>query len=86
MIHRSRSSLLWYLIIATIALFIAAVLGLGGGLINFIDKHANILDTQYIPQDLDRHAAEVLKEQVKDIDQSKLEALKKKSEQRQAKP
>ena len=86
MIHRSRSSLIWYLIIVTVALFIAAVLGLGGGLINFIDKHANVLDTQYIPQDLDLQTADTLKEQLKDLDHNKLEQLKKKFEQRQSKP
>ena len=84
-IRRSRSSLWWYLIISLAVLLIAAVLGLGGGIINFIDKHANILDTQYIPVDLDRRTTDALKEQLKDIDKNKLEQLKKKFEERQSK-
>jgi len=76
----------WFLIISIVVLLIAAILGLGGGLINFIDKHANVPDTQYAPVDLDRHTADALKDQKKDIDQNKMERLKKKSEQRQFKP
>ncbi len=61
MYRRSRSSLVWILIISLVVLLIAAVLGLGGGLINFIDKHANIIDSQYLPMDLERARVEELK-------------------------
>jgi predicted PurR-regulated permease PerM len=86
MIHRSRTSLLWFLVISAVILLIAAVLGLGGGLINFIDQHSNILDTQYIPKDLDRQSVDALKDQLKDIDQGKMEQLKKKLLEKQSKP
>jgi len=65
-------------VIAVVIVSIAAVLGLGGGLINFIDQHADVLDTQYIPKDLDRRAVDALKGQMKDIDKNKMEELKKK--------
>jgi len=77
---------MWFLIISLVVLLIAAVLGLGGGLINFIDKHADVLDTQYIPMDLDRKTIDELKKQTKDIDRNTLEQLKKKFEQRKSKP
>jgi hypothetical protein len=77
---------MWYLIITVVALLIAAVLGLGGGLINFIDKHADVLDTQYIPIDLDRTTMEELKERTKNLDRNTIEQLKKKFMQRQSAP
>ncbi len=66
-------------------ILIAAVLGLGGGLINFLEKNANVLDNQYIPADLDRRTADTLKEKLKDIDPNKLEQLKKKFLEKQSK-
>jgi uncharacterized protein HemX len=78
--------MVWFLAISVVILLIAAVLGLGGGLISFIDKHANVLDTQYIPVELDNRTKDALKEQMKDIDQSKLEQLKKRFGQKQSNP
>lgn len=77
-IRRSNSSLKWFLIITIVIVIIGAFLGLKGGLINFIDEHADVLDTQYIPKDLDRTALDALKGQMKDIDKNKMEELKKK--------
>ena len=76
--RRSKTSLKWFVVIAVVIVSIAAVLGLGGGLINFIDQHADVLDTQYIPKDLDRRAVDALKGQMKDMDKNKMEELKKK--------
>lgn len=61
MFRRSRSSLVWALIISFVVIVIAAVLGLGGGLISFIDKHANVTDSHYLPMDLERGRVEELK-------------------------
>ena len=66
--------LIWLAIISLVAVILAAVLGLGGGLLNFIDKNANVLDSQY------------LQYIPKDIDHNKLEELKKKWDQKQFKP
>ena len=74
--HHSRRSLVWFIIISIVVVLIGAVLGLGGGFIDFLEKHANILDNQYIPMDLDRHTTDALKEKLKDIDPNKLEQLK----------
>lgn len=65
---------MWFAIIFLVAVLLAAVLGLGGGLLNFIDKNANVLDSQYI-QSIP-----------KDIDRNTLEELKKKWDQKQSKP
>lgn len=84
MFRRSRSSLVWLLVISIVVIIIAAVLGLGGGLINFLEKNANVLDNQYIPADLDRRTVDALKEKVKDIDPNKLEQLKREFFERQS--
>lgn len=65
---------MWFAIIFLVAVLLAAVLGLGGGLLNFIDKNANVLDSQYI-QSIP-----------KDIDRNTLEELKKKWDQKQSRP
>jgi len=67
-------------VITLVVFAIASVLGLGGGLINFIEKHADVLDTQYIPKDLERGAAERLKEGTKEIDHNTLDQLGKRYE------
>ncbi len=74
---KSRTPLMWFVIIFLVAVLIAAVLGLGGGLIHFIDKNANVLDSQYIQS---------ITNIPKDIDRNKLEELKKRWEQKQSKP
>ncbi len=83
--RRSRRSLVWFLIILIIVILVGAILGLGGGLINFLEKNANILDNQYVPVDLDRSTTDALKKQLKDIDQDKLEQLKRKFLEKQSK-
>ena len=90
--HRKfRTSLMWFAIISLVVILIAAVLGLGGGLISFLDEHANVLDTQYIPKDIDSATLEKLKKQFgqqpsKPIDRDTLEKLKKQFGQQPSKP
>lgn len=81
-IRRSRTPWGWFLVIMLLVFAVASVLGLGGGLINFLEKHADVLDTQYIPKDLERGAAELLKKGTKEVDKNTLEQLKKRYEQK----
>lgn len=74
------------LVILIVVILVGAVLGLGGGLINFFEKHADVLDNQYIPVDIDRRTADTLKDKLKDIDPNKLEQLKRKFLEKQSKP
>ena len=76
--RRSRSSLIWFLVITVVVVIVGAILGLGGGLINFLEKNADVLDTQYVPMDLDHRTMDKVKEQVKGMDPEKLEQLKRK--------
>jgi hypothetical protein len=80
--RRSKTLLRWYLIILVVVLLLAAVLGLRGGLINFLEEHSNILDDQYIPADLDRRTQDRLQKELKGLDMDKLEELRKKYEDR----
>ncbi len=77
--------LVWFLIISFVVIVVGALLGLGGGLINLLEKNADVLDSQYVPQNLDRHAVDRLKEKMKEIDPDKLEQLKRKFFDRQSK-
>lgn len=86
MFRRSRSSLVWLLTISIVVILIAAILGLGGGLINYLEKHANVLDNQYVPVDLDRKTLDELKKRTQNIDKDKLEELKKRFLEKQTKP
>ena len=83
--HRSRRALVWFLIISLVVIIVGALLGLGGGLINFLEKNADVLDNQYIPKELDSRTVDKLKEQMKEIDPDKLEQLKRKFLDRQSK-
>jgi hypothetical protein len=74
------------LVILIVVILVGAVLGLGGGLINFFEKHADVLDNQYIPANIDRRTADTLKDKLKDIDPNKLEQLKRKFLEKQSKP
>ena len=76
---------MWFLIISLTVLILSALLGLGGGLINFFEEHATVLDSQYIPMDLDRATVDQLKEATKDIDHEKLEGLKKRFDEMRSK-
>ncbi|MDO8724384.1 MAG: hypothetical protein Q7J31_19445 [Syntrophales bacterium] len=62
-VGKRGKQLKWLLIITIVAALIGAFLGLGGGLINFFEKNADVLDKQIIPQDIDRSAMEQLKKQ-----------------------
>ncbi|MHB8910151.1 MAG: hypothetical protein ACYDAA_14860 [Syntrophales bacterium] len=84
--RRSRRSWVWMLVILIVVILVGAVLGLGGGLINFFERHADVLDNQYISTGLDRQTTETLKKQFKDIDPNKLEQLKRKFLDKQSKP
>lgn len=74
---KSRTPLMWFAIILLLVILLAAVLGLGGGLINFIDQNANVLDSQYVQS---------IPNIPKDMDRNKLEELKKRWEQKQSRP
>ncbi len=55
---------MWYAIILLVTVVLAAIFGLGGGLLNFIDKKSNVLDRHYVPvlsEDIERNALEELK-------------------------
>lgn len=63
--------LMWLAIISLVAVLVAAILGLGGGAINFIEKYFSYRDNSYRPMDTERHDYEIVKEQSKPPDQSK---------------
>ena len=46
---------MWMAIILIVVGILAAVLGLGGGAIDFIDKYFNYRDSSYQPLDYERH-------------------------------
>ena len=55
---------MWIAIILVVAGILAAILGLEGGAIDFIEKYFNYRDTSYQPMDLDRHAAEGVQKRI----------------------
>jgi hypothetical protein len=55
---KPRTPLMWMAIILVVAGILAAILGLGGGAIDFIEKYFNYRDTSYQPMDLERRAPE----------------------------
>jgi hypothetical protein len=62
---------MWLAIISLVAVILAAVFGLGGGAINFIEKYFGYRDDSYRPMDTERHDYETVKEQSKPPDQSR---------------
>lgn len=66
-----RKPLLWLAIISIVAVILAAILGLGGGAINFIENYFGYRDDSYRPMDTERHDYETVKEQSKSTDQSR---------------
>lgn len=62
---------MWLAIISLVAVILAAVFGLGGGAINFIEKYFGYRDDSYRPMDTERHDYETVKERSKSTDQSK---------------
>jgi len=62
---------MWLMIISLIAVILAAVLGLGGGAINFIEKYFSYRDDSYRPMDTDRQATDIIQERSKSTNQSR---------------
>lgn len=62
---------MWLAIISLVAVILAAVFGLGGGAINFIEKYFGYRDDSYRPMDTERHDYETVKERSKSTNQSR---------------
>ena len=62
---------MWLVIISLLAAILAAILGLGGGAINFIEKYFGYRDDSYRPMDTERQTAEILQERSKSTNQSR---------------
>ncbi len=55
---------MWLAIILIVVCILAAILGLGGGAINFIEKYFSYRDVSYQPLDLERRTPEDLQRRV----------------------
>jgi hypothetical protein len=62
---------MWLAIISFVAVILAAILGVGGGAINFIEKYFGYRDDSYRPMDTERQTADILQEQSKSTNQSR---------------
>jgi hypothetical protein len=62
---------MWLVIISLVVAILAAILGLGGGAINFIEKYFGYRDDSYRPMDTERQTAEILQERSKSTNQSR---------------
>jgi FixJ family two-component response regulator len=62
---------MWFTIITVVAGILAAVLGMGGGAIDFIEKYFNYRDNSYQPMDTERQAARSVQEQSTPTNQSR---------------
>jgi hypothetical protein len=51
---------MWVAIISLVAVLLAAVLGLGGGAINFIEKYFGYRDDSYRPMDTERQSMDLI--------------------------
>jgi len=69
--RKPRKPLLWLAIISIVAVILAAILGLGGGAINFIENYFGYRDDSYQPMDTERHDYETVKERSKSTNQSR---------------
>jgi hypothetical protein len=69
--RKSRTPLMWLAIISIVAVILAAILGLGGGAINFIEKYFGYRDDSYQPMDSERLTTDVLQERSKSTTQSR---------------
>jgi hypothetical protein len=69
--RKSRTPLMWLAIISLVAVILAAILGLGGGAIDFIEKYFNYRDNSYQPMDTERQAARSVQEQSTPTNQSR---------------
>jgi hypothetical protein len=69
--RKPRTPLMWLAIISIVAVILAAILGLGGGAINFIEKYFGYRDDSYQPMDSERLTTDVLQERSKSTTQSR---------------
>ena len=60
---------MWLVIISLVAAILAAILGLGGGAINFIEKYFGYRDDSYRPMDTERQTTDILQERPKSTNQ-----------------
>jgi hypothetical protein len=60
---------MWLAIISLIVVILAAILGLGGGAIDFIEKYFGYRDDSYRPMDTERQTTDLLQEQSKSTNQ-----------------
>jgi hypothetical protein len=58
-----RTPLKWFILITLVAASLAAVVGWGGGAINFIENYFTYHDDSYRPMDTERQAPQVVPEQ-----------------------
>jgi hypothetical protein len=56
---------MWLVIISLVAAILAAVLGLGGGAIDFIEQYFSYRDNSYRPMDIERQTTDTLQERSK---------------------
>jgi hypothetical protein len=63
--RKLRAPLMWLAIILIVVVILAAVLGLGGGAINFIEKYFGYRDDSYRPMDTERQTTDILQERSK---------------------
>jgi hypothetical protein len=61
---------MWLAIISLIAVLLAAILGLGGGAINFIENYFGYRDDSYRPMDTEQQSTDTLQERSKSTNQS----------------
>jgi hypothetical protein len=62
---------MWMAVILILVGILAAILGLGGGAINFIEKYFGYRDDSYRPMDTERQTIDILQEQSKSTNQSR---------------
>ena len=69
--RKHRTPLMWLAIISLVAVLLAAILGLGGGAINFIENYFGYRDDSYRPMDVEQQTTEILPERPKSANQSR---------------
>jgi hypothetical protein len=62
---------MWLAIISLVVVILAAILGVGGGAINFIEKYFGYRDVSYRPMDTERQTTDILQEQSQSNNQSR---------------
>jgi hypothetical protein len=69
--RKPRTPLMWMAVILILVGILAAIMGLGGGAINFIEKYFGYRDDSYRPMDTERQTIDILQEQSKSTNQSR---------------